>query len=90
MVGPDLSPALFVLLLVLQVADYASTRAVLSAGGREANPVVRKLGLLPSKLLAGAIAVPLFLYDVPLALGALCLLYAAVVTNNLIVLKGIR
>lgn len=82
--------ALFVLLLALQIADYASTRAVMAKGGIEANPLVRKLGLLPSKLLVGALAVPLYLYDAPAGLGLLAVLYLAVVAQNLRVLKAMN
>ena len=42
----------FIILAALQIGDLISTRLVLAAGGVELNPLVRALGLWPTKLVA--------------------------------------
>lgn len=79
-------------LLVLQLADIATTLYVLRTGtGSEANPIIRKLmdvfgyelGLiLPKIALAGAIWT--FRSTTPAwAYALLCVLYVVIVVNNL-------
>lgn len=82
---------LFVLFLVLQVADFLSTYWILDAGGKELNPLVRKVleafgpfvGLLAVKTIAVGIGLFLFLSGEWVWLVALDVLYVAVVIHNL-------
>lgn len=82
---------LFVLFLVLQVADFLSTYWILDAGGKELNPLVRKVlgtfgpfvGLLAVKTIAIGLGLFLFLSDEWVYLVALDVIYVAVVIHNL-------
>ena len=74
-------------LVLCHVGDYLSTRKAFAAGAVEANPVVRRLGLLPAKLLgAGITTLPLWVLGSTLATGVytavVCLAYAWVIRNN--------
>jgi hypothetical protein len=67
------------MMAALQVGDLASTRLALMHGAFEMNPLVRDLGLVPAKLLVGALAAMLIwrvrkLDRVWLVCGAYCLL----------------
>lgn len=84
-----LSILLFVLVLALQAGDGYLTWRVLRAGGRELNPVVRflieRIGLVPGLVLAkGVLAIVsgIFLFDQPLVLFLVVLLYVWVVRHN--------
>jgi len=72
------------LLILLQVADGLSTRAALAIPGAiELNPLVRNLGLWPSKALV--ITLPLALAYItkrPRRLWAVCGVYALIVASN--------
>jgi hypothetical protein len=51
-----LTHILSVILIVLgNTADYLSTRYALRRGGKELNPLIRRLGLLPVKLVGTAV-----------------------------------
>ncbi len=89
---------LVIALMVLQVADGASTYAVLRAGGRELNPLVRAVmrlagpaaGLLLSKgacmalLAAWGALLPVWL------LAVLVLAYVALAINNVARWRALR
>lgn len=72
------------LLILLQVADGLSTRAALAIPGVvELNPLVRTLGLWPSKALV--ITLPLALAYItkrPRRLWAVCGVYGLIVVSN--------
>lgn len=84
-----LSLVLFVLLVILQVADAYLTWRVLAAGGREVNPIVRLLmeqlgvvfALALSKLVL-LVVTGLWLADHLILLLMLVTLYAWVVVHN--------
>lgn len=89
---------LIMVLMLLQVADGASTYAVLRAGGRELNPLVRAVmrragpaaGLLLSKgacvalLAAWGARLPVWL------LAVLVLAYVALTINNVVQWRALR
>lgn len=78
--------ALAFLLIALNVIDWILTGAVLEAGGRELNPVMRWVirvsgywGMLAVKLLLMAgVIVACAHFALPWLLGGLCLFFAAV------------
>lgn len=81
------------LLILLQIADAATTILVLRRGGREANPLLLALfgimGPVPALLITKALIVALVLL-VPLPdllMFALIVFYAWVVFNNIEALK---
>lgn len=89
---------LIILLILLQAADGASTYALLRAGGRELNPLVRAViaragpaaGLL---LVKGAYVALLSAWGEELPvwlLAVLALAYAAVVVNNVVRWRALR
>lgn len=89
--------ALTLLALALVLLDSWTTHRVLSAGGREANPVadwvMARLDLagwtLVKAVLVLAVAVALHGHPwAPWVLGALCALYGAVVVHNLVQGRG--
>ncbi len=80
------------LLLALQVADLATTLYVLRTGkGAEANPIAKKLmawfgpefGLALPKLLIAGVIWTVRDTTPPVVFAGLCVLYAAIVANNL-------
>jgi hypothetical protein len=83
------SSLLIVLVVVLQVADAYLTWRLLSAGGRELNPIVRividylglALGLVVAKVVVAVMAV-VFIFERPLALLLVAALYTWVVIHN--------
>lgn len=84
-----------VLLCLCQLGDYLTTRLGLAAGARERNPLVRRVGLLPTKILAGILTVlPLWsLRDHPILgvyVGAVVMGYGWVIWNNLRVVQRLR
>ena len=90
--------ALAALLIALNVIDWILTGAVLEAGGRELNPVMRWViarggcwAMLAFKLLvlAGVIAACAH-FALPWLLAALCLFFAGVCAWNWRVLRGLE
>jgi hypothetical protein len=82
-----------VLLTLCHLGDYASTRRAFAAGAIEANPLVRRLGLLPAKLLGVALTLtPVLVYGITgatlLYTLLVCLVYAWVIWHNLRVARG--
>lgn len=81
---------LLIVVVALQAADAYLTWRVLVAGGRELNPLVRflieRMGLLPglavSKLTLSVLTA-LFLFDQPVLLLLIVVLYLFVVEHNL-------
>ena len=70
-------------LLVLQVADVATTLAVFHVGGIELNPLVRGLGLLPAKLIAcAAVCLLVWATKHPRWLWIMCGVYGMIVGWN--------
>lgn len=92
-----LTTALFYALVILQLADIATTHYALRTGkAREANCgmawLMARIGVLPALIVTKAIFVALACYmlrfdNVGWALGALCVLYGWVVFNNFKVIK---
>lgn len=86
---------LIAILIALQIADIATTYLALTrAGAREANPVVAwfiaRLGLLPGLIIAKIVlVVPVIALGakMPAVLISGIALYAAVIVNNLIVVR---
>ena len=81
--------ALFLLLIVLQLADYELTTGILKRGGRELNPVMREMlakfgdsGFAFSKVFVMAVGGVLCWSSATLALVILCVVYAAIVIWN--------
>lgn len=87
----DLIKLLFVLFVLLQVADAVTTTIGLDKGGREANPVLRwlfdKIGLAPAFMITKGVVIVLFWHyaeAIPLAIWlAMIALYSWIVYNNL-------
>lgn len=76
----------FVVLALLQAADFASTRLAFSIGAVELNPLVRGLGLWPAKLLVCGLIVLLALRtNRARRLWTLCGVYAFIVSSNMAV-----
>ena len=80
---------LFVLIVVLQVADAYLTSRILGAGGHELNPVMRllmdRMGVMPGLVVAKvalSAMIGLFLRHQPLLLALIAVLYGCVVVNN--------
>ena len=97
----DILDGLLIAALVLQVLDYLTTIKAIELGGREANPVVRKLmtkfglktGLGIAKLV-GVVAV-VILYNTEarvaeIGLWALVLFYTFVVISNSYHIKNMK
>jgi hypothetical protein len=53
--------SLYILFTILNWLDFYFTRIILRKGGKELNPVIKFLGLLPAKI-AGQILIGLFGY----------------------------
>lgn len=77
--------------VLLQVADYATTRLGIERGaGREGNAMVARLmawfglrnGLILSKMVGVAVFILLYRYEAALAAGVLDLVYLVIVLNN--------
>lgn len=83
-----LSLTLFVVLVVLNIADIGTTAYVLTHGGQEANPVMKwiidKIGIIPGLLgvKAPLLAVCYFFITQEVILLTLCAIYAGVVFWN--------
>jgi len=79
-----------IFLILMQVADAASTYFILNKGGRELNPLMDKLfqkvgvkmGLGVSKGLAIVIIILAYTYTPIWLLGSLSALYALIIANN--------
>lgn len=95
---PELSQAVFIgLIIILQIADGWTTYDCLRAGGKEANPLMRELmsrigmreALWVAKL---AVTGALIYWPVTntIVQWVNLALFAAVVVNNLIVLKKLK
>lgn len=82
--------ALFILFVVLQFADAATTLAVIKRGGKEKNPVMiyimGKLGTNAALLATKAVAIGVIYAILPwmplVVLGLLCAWYTAIVAFN--------
>lgn len=92
----DLPLALFLLLVVVNVADIVSTLIAIRLGASEGNPLlkpfVERLGVVPGLL---ALKIPLlvltyFYAMYPIVLGALCLIFLGVVASNILVIRRIK
>jgi Domain of unknown function (DUF5658) len=91
---------LTVLLLLLQVSDVGTTAYALKRGiGAEGNPVVAKLikamGIIPGLLMVKALLLGPVIYiaytrDYTQALIVLVVIYAAVVINNVVVIRKLK
>lgn len=87
----NLIDALTAWLVILQIFDAWTTIAILKQGGREANPVLAKLFnkfgpvavLCATKAAAIALIVWLHSEDQLYIIGALAVIFTAVVINNL-------
>ncbi len=76
----------FLILCVLQLGDYISTRLAFKAGAVEGNPLVHALGLWETKVLACAIiALIAWKTTRPKRLWAICAVYVLVVASNLLI-----
>jgi hypothetical protein len=80
---------------LLQVADVYTTMRILDKGGKELNPILNKLFAkyepLPTLASIKALAIGLMaLADTFWLTVAFCVVYAAVVANNVRVLKGMK
>jgi len=80
---------LCVVFTILQVLDVWTTHRILSAGGRELNPVMdwlfKRLGVLPGLIIVKTVVVALiwfYLISHPVFVAALCIFYVAVVIHN--------
>lgn len=79
---------LLIILAALQLADWYTTAKILSNGGRELNPVMRKLidsvGLHPALFAKGVLIVFAAWYIMPdiVILQFLVILYALIVFHN--------
>lgn len=73
-------------LAALQVADAYTTIKVINAGGRELNPVIKKLmgifGMLPALVIKGAVVVAVAWLLEPLYVAAIAAVYTVVVVRN--------
>lgn len=89
----DISPIaiLCAIGIILQIADYATTRLGIERGiAHESNALVARLmawaglrnGLILSKLIGVAVFILLYRYEAVLAAGALDLVYLVIVCNN--------
>jgi hypothetical protein len=83
------------LFALLQVADVYTTMRILDKGGEELNQTLAKLFAkyepLPTLVSIKAIAIGAFaLADNVYLTSAFCVVYAAVVANNVRVLKGMK
>jgi hypothetical protein len=78
----------FVILCLLQVGDWLSTRMALSIPSVvELNPMVRSLGLWQAKLLMfGIIVLLAWRAKKPRSLWVVCGIYAVVVASNVLLL----
>ncbi len=52
----ELKVLLLIAWVILNLVDYLLTQKILSEGGKELNPVVRTLGLLPVKIVSMVVA----------------------------------
>lgn len=82
-------PFLFLAFCALQLVDYELTAGILQRGGRELNPIVRRLiarlgnaGLILAKLVALALGAVLLLHGETTMLVAGCVLYVALLAWN--------
>ena len=89
---------LFLILCALQVADVRTTLTFLPLGGKELNPIARwlmekfgvKPGLIGAKVAAMAIILAGLDYLPGWALLPACMVYVAVVWNNLRLIKRLK
>lgn len=84
-----LAVLLLIVLLVLQVLDFHTTRTILAAGGKELNPIMRRamdvVGVDEALLMKGAAVFALgciFLFDYPVMLFLLDAFYVGVIVFN--------
>lgn len=76
-----------ILLALLQVGDWLTTRTVLKRGGQELNPVIRSLldllGIDPALILKGILVVLIAYLTGPIVVWIGVVLYTAVVGWNI-------